>query len=122
MTRITKTLLLGLIVWVIPFLSSFFVWDVKANAPSIDIAWFYALMSLTGILGFSIAAYYQFKDNKNPIKNGWITGITWYLELILLDFIFLVLLFNMSLSSYSHLLMTYLTPLVLCVLIGYLKK
>jgi hypothetical protein len=123
MNKYLKTLLLGLIVWVIPFISSFFVWDTKANVPSIGVAWFYALMSVTGAIGFAIAAYYQFKDvRKNAIKEAWTTGITWYVELILLDLIFLVGLFGMTFANYSHLLLTYFTPLILSVAIGYLKK
>jgi hypothetical protein len=110
MNKNLKTLLLGLVVWAIPFLASFFVWDVKASAPSIDVAWFYALMGVTGAIGFSIAAYYQF------------TGIIWYVELILLDLICLVGLLGMTLTGYYHLLLTYLTPLILCVTIGYVKK
>ena len=123
MNKIVKTLLLGLIVWVVPFLSSFFVWDVKANVPSVSAPWFYALMSFTGAIGFSVAAYYQFKNiKKDFVREGWITGIIWYVELILLDLIFLVSLFGMTIMDYSHLLLTYLTPFVLCVAIGYIKK
>ncbi len=123
MNRTVKTVFLGLIVWVIPFLSSIFVWDMKTNAPSIDIAWFYALMGVTGAIGFSIAAYYQFKNvQRDSIKEGWITGIIWYVELILLDLIFLVGLFGMTMTAYYHLLLTYLNPLILCVAIGYIKK
>jgi glycerol-3-phosphate acyltransferase PlsY len=122
MNKFLKTILLGLIVWIIPFLSSFFVWDVKINAPSIDLAWFYALMSFTGAIGFSIAAYYQFRGVKSDsIRMGWITGLVWYVELLVLDLLFLVCLFGMTMSSYAHLLLTYLTPLVLSVAIGYIR-
>jgi len=123
MNKTIKTILLGLIAWIIPFLLSFFIWDVKANAPSVSAAWFYALMSLAGAIGFLIAAYYQFKDvRKDAVKEGWTTGIIWYVELVLLDLIFLVGLFGMALPDYYHLLISYLTPLILCVTIGYVKK
>ena len=123
MNKTVKTLLLGLIVWIVPFLSSFFVWDVKANAPSIEIAWFYASMSVTGTIGFSIAAYYQFKGiKKDIIKESFVIGIIWYIELISLDLIFLVGLFGMTMTGYYHLLLTYVTPLILCITIGYIKK
>jgi hypothetical protein len=118
-----KRILLGLLVWVIPFIASFFVWDIKANAPSISAAWFYALMSFTGAIGLAIALYYQFKNvKKDTVKEGWMTGITWYIELILLDMIFLVGLFGMTWTSYYHLLLTYLTPFILTVAVGYVKK
>ncbi|VVB77874.1 Uncharacterised protein [uncultured archaeon] len=123
MNKILKTLLLGLVIWVIPFLASFLVWDVKAGGPSIDVAWFYALMGFTGAISFSIAAYYQFKNvKKNTSYEGWTSGIIWYIELVLLDFIFLVVLFGMTIGSYSHLLLTYLNVLILSVAIGYLKR
>lgn len=123
MNKYLKRILLGLIIWAIPFLLSFFVWDMKANVPSISAAWFYALMSFTGAIGLAIAAYYYFKNvHRDAVKEGWTTGIIWYVELVLLDLIFLVGLFGMTFADYSHLLLTYLTPLIITVAIGYIKK
>jgi len=123
MNKTVKTILLGLIVWAIPFFASFFVWDTKINAPSISLAWFYALMSATGAIALLIAGYYQFKDvKKDTVKFGWTTAAIWYVELLLLDLIFLVGLFKMSFADYSHLFLSYLTPAILCILIGYVKK
>jgi hypothetical protein len=123
MDKITKSLLLGLVIWIIPFITSFFVWDTKANGPSIDVAWFYALMSLTGAIALAIAVYGRFMGvKKDAIKDGWITGIIWYVECILLDFVFLVVLLGMSMNSFAHLLLTYLTPFIVSVTVGYLKK
>ena len=123
MNKFWKRILLGLVAWAVPFIASFFVWDIKTNSPSISAAWFYALMGVTGAIGFAIAAYYQFKNvHKDAVKEGWITGFTWYIELMLLDLIFLVMLFGMTMTSYYQLILTYLTPLVLSVAIGYIKK
>lgn len=123
MNKFLKTLLLGIVVWIIPFLASLFVWNTETGGPSIDIAWFYALMSFSGVIGLFIAAYYQFKGIKrNSVREGWITGITWYIECLALDFVFLVVLFGMTLSSYAHLLLTYLSTLITTVLIGYIKR
>ena len=123
MNKCLKRILLGLIVWGVPFLASFFVWDVKTNAPSLSAAWFYAVMGVTGAIGFVIAAYYQFKDvKKDTVKEGWMTGITWYIELVLLDLIVLVMLMGMTLPDYYHLLLSYINPLILAVAIGYIKR
>lgn len=123
MNKFVKTVLLGLIAWAVPFFASFFVWDVNTNAPSVSAAWFYALMSFAGAIGFAIAAYFQFKDvRSDSVRKGWLTGMTWYIELVLLDLIFLVGLFGMTMTDYYHLLLTYLTPLILCVVIGHIKK
>jgi hypothetical protein len=123
MNKHLKRVLLGLLVWAVPFLASFFVWDIKTNAPSVSAAWFYALMAVTGAIGFAVAAYYQFKNvHKDTVKEGWITGLTWYIECSLLDLLVLVCLFGMTFSSYSHLLLSYATPLILAVMIGYVKK
>jgi hypothetical protein len=123
MNKILKRVLLGFIAWAIPFLSSFFVWNIKTNAPFVSAAWFYALMSVAGAVGFAIAAYYQFRNvSKDTVKEGWTTGITWYVELVLLDLIFLVGLLGMTLTDYYHLILTYLTPLILCIAVGYIKK
>ena len=123
MNKFLKRILLGLIAWAVPFIASFFVWDVKANASTVSAAWFYAIMGATGALGFAIAAYYQFKDvKKGTVKEGWTTGITWYIELVLLDLIFLVGLFGMTMTAYYHLLLSYINPFILAVAIGYIKK
>lgn len=123
MNKFVKTILLGLIVWAIPFFASFFVWNTSTNAPSVSAPWFYALMSATGAVGLAIALYYQFKGiHKNTVKEGLITGLIWYVELISLDLIFLVGLFGMAITDYYHLLLTYLTPFIICIAIGYIKK
>jgi len=124
MNRTLKRILLGLIIWAVPFVTSLFIWDVEAGAPIFSMAWFYAFMAFTGALGFAIAAYLYFKGvkNKDAVTEGWTAGITWYVELILLDLAVLVGIFGMTMGDYYHLLLTYLNPLVLAVILGYILK
>lgn len=123
MNKIIKRLLLGLLIWAVPFFSSFFVWDVKQNAPSISQDWFNAVMAFTWAIGFAIAMYIYFKDvKKNTVKEGWLTGLTWYAEMVVLDLIFLVGFFEMELTSYFPVLVTYLNTVILSAAIGYMKK
>lgn len=116
-----RRLLLGVIIWVIPFIGSFFVWDTQAGGPSISTAWFYALMSLLGSIGFFIAVYYFFKV-KQPKMCIIGTGVVWYVELLILDAIFLVALFGTTWADYLHLVVTYLNVPVLMLLIANIKK
>ena len=124
MNRLLKKLLLGLIVWGVPFVVSVLVWDMENNAPKVGTAWFYALMAFFGTLGFAIGAYYAFKDlpKKDLVRCGWGTGIVWYLELLLLDLLVLVVGFGMSWAEYYPMLITFLNVIPLTVVIGHLMK
>jgi hypothetical protein len=123
MNKFFKRLLLGLIIWVIPFLTSIFVWDIKTNAPIMGLSWFYALMTFTGAIGFSIAICTYFRGLKSGfVRESWITGITWYVELLILDAIFLMGVFKMSFEDYTHLILTYFHVLIISATIGYVKK
>jgi len=123
MKKYLRILSLGFVVWVIPFIVSCLVWDTVANAPKCSVEWFYALMAFSGAIGFAIGAVSYFKDIKtDAVKESWIVGVIWYLELCALDLIVLVGAFGMSLSMYVHLLLTYLNTLILTVTVGYIKK
>ncbi|MBW2965739.1 hypothetical protein KY342_01395 [Candidatus Woesearchaeota archaeon] len=123
MNKLLKKLLLGLIVWAVPFAASIFVWDMEANTAWIGMDWFSALMAFTGAVGFAIAAFLWFRDVKeNSVKEGWMTGITWYVEMLVLDLIVLVGLFKMAMADYYSMILTYLNVIVLSAAIGYIKK
>ncbi len=123
MNKQIKRILFGLIIWLIPFVVSIFFWDVEANAPIISMAWFSALMAFCFAIGFSIAAILWFKDvKKDSVRQGWLTGVIWYVELLILDLIVLVGLFGMSWPDYYVMLLTYLNVIVLGGAIGYIIK
>ncbi|MBW2977894.1 hypothetical protein KY331_03555 [Candidatus Woesearchaeota archaeon] len=123
MNKFIKKLLLGLIVWAVPFIASVLIWDVEANAPLVSMDWFAALMSFTGAVGFAIAACIYFrKVKKDTVKEGWSTGIIWYIELLVLDYLVLVLAFGMAFADYASMFLTYLNVVALSILIGYVKK
>jgi len=116
-----RRLLLGAIIWIIPFLGSFFVWDTKTGGPGVSAPWFYALMGLLGAISFSIAVYFFLKV-KQPKICVIGTGFVWYLELLLLDAIFLVGLLGMTWPDYLHLTVTYLNVPALMLLIANIKS
>jgi hypothetical protein len=121
MNKFLKIILLGLIIWGLPFLTSFLVWDLEANTARIEMAWFSALMAFTWAVGFAIAACIYFRSvSENYVAEGWTTGIVWYIELLALDLITLVALFNMPLTDFYPMLLTYLNSVVLSASIGYI--
>jgi hypothetical protein len=116
-----RRLLLGVIVWVLPFIGSFFVWDMEKGGPSVSAPWFYAIMGVLGAIGLAIAAY-LFLKKKTPKECVIGTGVLWYLESLALDALFLMVLFGMTWNDYSHLLVTYLTIPILMILVANVKK
>jgi len=74
-------------------------------------------------VGFAIAARAYFKGvKKDSVAMGWIAGITWYIELIVLDLIVLVGAFGMVLTDFYPILLTYLNVVVISVAIGCILK
>ena len=123
MNKWLKILLLGLIIWVIPFVASVLVWDTETGIPKVSYPWFYALIAITGAIGFAIAACLYFRNvQDSPVKEATVTGVVWYVEMLILDLIVLVMLFGMTFSDYSHLILSYLNVLVLSILVGYVIK
>jgi len=123
MNKYFKIILLGLIIWAIPFVTSFFVWDVEAGIPTVGVPWFNALMAFTWAVGFAIAACVYFrKVKKDTVREGWTTGIIWYIELLVLDLIVLVGFFHMAIIGYYPLLLTYLNAVAISSAIGYIKR
>lgn len=117
-----KALLLGLVIWAIPFFTSFFFWDVENGIPSVSLKWFSAIMAFTWSIGFAIALYYYFVKYKPKTCEGIKVGLLWYVELLLLEYIFLVLVFGMTMSEYNPMFLSYLTVVPISIAVAYLKK
>lgn len=124
MNKFLKRILFGLIIWAIPFIASLFVWDMKANTASIGMDWFNALMAFTWAVGFAIAVCFYFRNlrKKDAVAEGWITGITWYVELLVLDLIVLVWLFGMTMPDFYPMVITYLNAVAISAAIGYAMR
>ena len=123
MNRFAKRLLLGLIIWAVPFIVSVLVWDPAAGGPRIGTEWFNALMAFALSVSLSVATFMHFRDVRTrSVEEGWKTGITWFAELAVIDLIVLVGIFNSGMSSYFQILTYYLGVIAVSVMAGYLKK
>lgn len=125
MHKFVKKLLLGFVIWLVPFVVSFFVWDVEAGGPSIPQDWFSGLMMVSLAIGFGIAAHYwfrEFKGKKDIVAFAWLTGFVWFVELILLDTIFLVGVFGNSTSVLGPISLAYLGVWILTGTMGHVLK
>lgn len=123
MKDLFKKLKYGFMIWIIPFVVSFFIWDVEANAPSVSGEIFSAIMFLALSIGFAIAAYKTFgKQKKVGPKEGLRVGLIWFIELLILDLIVLVGVFGMAMADYYIMFLSYLSIAVLATAVGYIKK
>jgi hypothetical protein len=122
MNKVVKRILLGSIIWAIPFVASMLVWDMEANTSKIGMPWFNALMAFTWAVGFAIAVCLYFKSVKksDAVSEGWITGITWYVELLIIDLLVLVIAFGMAMTDFYPMILTYINAIAISAAIGYI--
>ena len=79
MNKVLKRILLGLLIWVVPFLVSVLIWDTENGGPKVSLAWFYSIMAVSGAIALAISLCIYFKTLKKSeaVREGWLTGFTW---------------------------------------------
>jgi hypothetical protein len=121
MNKIVKIILLGILLWLIPFLVSIPFWDITTNQLKISLHWFDAIMAVTWAITFAIVACLYFSKLETGFaKEGWIVGFSWYIIVVLLDLFVLVYFFKMAIIEFYPLLITYLNTPVLAITIGHI--
>ena len=79
-----KIVLFGLLVWLIPFMVSFFIYPLKTPMYS----WFESIMSVLIAVAAVIFSYFYFKDiGANFVREGVVTGIVWFIIAIVIDLV-----------------------------------
>ena len=122
MNLFTKRIFMGMIIWTVPFVISVLVWDPKIRDTRIG-DWFNHLMTFALAVGLAIALVFHFKDVKTKtFEEGWKTGVTWFIQLAILDFLVLVNLFGMETTRYFQILLAYLGVVAITAAVGYVKK
>lgn len=122
MNKALKIILLGVLIWIVPFIVSMFIWDVEAGMPIVSAYWFGTIMAVCWAVAFAIAICVYFRSKlKDPVRDGWIVGISWFIVLLILDLIVLVAAFGMDIADYLRMFINYLATLIITVAVGYVK-
>ena len=84
MNKNLKIVLFGLLVWLIPFAVSFFIYPIKMPMYSL----FESIMSVLIAVAAVIFSYFYFKDiGANFVREGVVTGIVWFIIAIVIDLV-----------------------------------
>lgn len=123
MNKWVKTVLLGLMMWIITFMAGFFsfsFFDAEAGSPVVW-TWISAIKEFSVVIGLALALFLAYRNKKQDYKRtAWKTGIVWYVTILLMDLIVLVGLFNIELEFWFPLIFTYSIVLIIPIIVGYL--
>lgn len=100
MKRVGKIILFGFILWIIPFVFSFFFFDKTGNL-AIEENFFKSIMVFVGNLTGSILLYFYLKKySGNFLKEAMIIGFSWFFVNVLLDVFVLIPMAEMTFMAY----------------------
>jgi hypothetical protein len=95
--KYTKAFLLGLLMWAVPFITSFLFFDVNTKSFTIDVHYFKTVMLLeSSLLGVLLAIYYFKSIEKNFFYDGIVLGLIWFVINCVLDILILLPMSNMT--------------------------
>ena len=124
MNKTIKLFLFGFLTWLIPFILGFLLYPLVQSNDQDLIYLFKSIMIIVGTAS-GVWLYYLYfnKISEDFIKNGIITGLTWFLMNIILDLIFLVVLFQSPLLEWIFGIgLRYLNLFVIGIGIGIILK
>ena len=121
--KILRLLLLGFLIWLIPFVTSFGFFD-RSGKLSINYDLFKSIMIvISSLVGcYAIIRYYK-SVHHNFAKEGMITGLVWLGINLLLDLIILIPMSEMPYPEYFNSIgLRYLQIPVICMAVGLLLE
>ncbi|MFQ5974978.1 MAG: hypothetical protein ACE5J5_01500 [Candidatus Hydrothermarchaeales archaeon] len=123
MKRWTKIGLFGILTWLVPFVTGFFFYTPEGGLLIGEI-FFKTIMILVGSVVGAVLIVIIFKEIESEyLKNGITIGIAWLLINWILDFVILLPMAEMNISTYfMEIGLRYLTIPVTSTAIGYLLE
>ncbi len=118
--KVGKMIVLGLIVWAVPFVLGFLLFPLIET----NLMLFKTIMIISGSLIGMICIILFFKKVEVDFwKNGLILGIIWFAINIALDFVFLVFMFQTPVLEYiTGIGLRYLNILIMACGVGWLLE
>lgn len=124
MNKTMKLFLFGFLTWLISFILGFLLYPLVQSNDQDLIYLFKSIMIIVGTAS-GVWLYYLYfnKISEDFIKNGFITGVIWFLMNIILDLIFLVIIFQSPLLEWIFGIgLRYLNLFVIGIGIGFILK
>jgi len=101
MKRILGLVLLGTMIWAIPFVIGIFFYDSSGQL-SVDLFLFKSIMILVLTLSVALAINLQFsKIDSSYVENGLTFGLIWLAVPVILDYLILIPMAGMTLRDYT---------------------
>jgi hypothetical protein len=118
---IYRTIWLGFLSWLIPFIISFFCYNANGEL-LIDYRTFKSLMVIVGTFSGSYFLFLYFKVvNSDFVLNGIIVGFSWFAINILFDSIVLIPMMKVSFLTYFYSIgIVYISIPAISIAMGYL--
>lgn len=121
--NLVRLLLLGLLVWVVPFLAAFGFYDSTGKlTTSYDLFKSSMIVIATLVAAFGLYRYFR-KVNSDFMRQSWTAGLVWLATNILLDMIILIPMVKMEYGYYFESIgLRYLQIPIQCVTVGMVLK
>jgi hypothetical protein len=123
MNKRVKIVLLGLMIWVITFMSGFFIFVIfGAEASDLGVwTWISGIKEFSITIGLALGLFLVYKDKGQDYKRtAWEAGISWYVILLLMDLIVLIGLMGLEIELGYPSIFTYSTVAIIPIVVGYL--
>ena len=121
--KYTKAVLLGLLLWVVPFITSFMFFDPKSQQMLIDVHIFKSIMLLeSSLLGVALIIFYFKKVNKNYFSEGLVLGLVWFVVNCVMDLYVLLPMSKMTFPVlFGQIGVRYLIAPIMAGAMGYMR-
>jgi len=124
MNKYLKIFLFGAVIWVVPFVASFLIFDVETKNFIIDEMFYKSIMIVgSSLIGVILLVNYFKVIDKNYVREGIVVGLSWFIINILLDVIFLLPMAQMDFGIYFQQIgMRYLIMPIISTGMGYIAR